>query len=820
MTAILFVIYLITSLVILYREIKFPAWELVSFVYLFIATFIIGFSWWAGILVWALIASTVAIIHIPIIRAVIADFLFVRVKNSIPKLSKTEIEALNAGDTWFEQDIFRGTPDWEGLAKANTELTTKEQAFLNNETEILCAMLNDWNINQVGDLPENVWEFIKEKGFFGLVIPEAYGGKGFSARAHSEVIIKIASRCGVAAITVMVPNSLGPAELLNHYGTEEQKTNYLPKLATGKEIPCFALTEPGAGSDATSIRSEAIVKEKEIDGINTLVLEICLSKRWITLAPVATLIGLAVNLRDPFSLLKGEGSEGITCLLIPRATKNLDIGNRHIASGQSLMNGTIRGKNIIVPISSIIGGQKNAGQGWKMLVECLSIGRSISLPALSASSSAVAYITSTAFARIRRQFNMEIGQFEGVAEKLAEIAGLSYLINATRLLTLAAVNENKKPSVASAIAKYFNTELARKALNAAMDVHAGRTVVFGPRNYLANFYASAPMSITVEGANIMTRNLLIFGQGAIACHPFVRLEFEAISSNDSVAFRKLLWEHIYYFLRNFAKAVCTSFTGGYLISSKKTELKRKHQILTRLSYAYAFISDFALIYLGGKLKRKERLSARLADGMSYLYLAMAAIKYTENKPKSEDLNLHAAWACDYCFYHAQKAMISFCQNFPSRILGVLIRFFMFPLGQTMKDPNDKLDHQLAQVAMQNNDFRNQLKAMIFLGGDAKEPINRMERTLQLLILHNNLLPKAKNLNDFQTEVIQEKLAEKIKNGDLSAEEMQTIIEIEKARWDALQVDEFAFDAISEKHFDSLNDYLPNPFDFNLTQKAN
>ncbi|WP_428413842.1 acyl-CoA dehydrogenase, partial [Legionella sp.] len=429
----------------------------------------------------------------------------------------------------------------ERLSKVATELSAEEQAFLDNETQILCGMVDEWQISQEHDLPENVWTYLKENGFFGLVIPQEYGGKGFSARAHSDVVQKIASRSGVTGVTVMVPNSLGPGELINYYGTDEQKNHYLPRLAKGIDIPCFALTEPGAGSDATSIQSDAIVMQKQVDGKTVLGLSITIDKRWITLAPIATLIGLAVNVRDPDGLLQGEGMEGITCVLVPRDTPNLEVGNRHLPAAQPFMNGTVRGKDIFVPITAVIGGQKRVGGGWQMLVECLSIGRSISLPAMGAGSSAICYLTSGAFARIRRQFNIEIAQFEGIEEKLAEIAGLTYLTSATRLLTVAAVNEHKKPSVASAITKYFNTELARATINDAMDVHAGRAVVVGPRNYLTNFYQGIPISITVEGANVMSRNLLIFGQGSMACHPFIRDEFYAVANEDKAAFRDVIW---------------------------------------------------------------------------------------------------------------------------------------------------------------------------------------------------------------------------------------------------------------------------------------
>jgi acyl-CoA dehydrogenase len=673
-------------------------------------------------------------------------------------------------------------------------------------------MINEWEILQQRDLPEKVWKFIKEKGFLGLVIAKKYGGKGFSARAHSEVVMKIASRSGVGVVTVMVPNSLGPGELLQYYGTEEQREHYLPKLAKGQLIPCFALTEPGAGSDATSIESEAIVKQKTVKGKKELFLSISLNKRWITLAPIATLIGVAVNLKDPDGLLKDEGEAGITCVLIPRETPNLEIGNRHYPANEPFMNGTVRGNDILVPISSIIGGQKNAGKGWQMLFECLSIGRSISLPALGTATSALSYITSSAYAKIRRQFNLEICQFEGIQEKLAQIAGLHYLINATRLLTVSAVDKHLKPSVSSGLTKYLNTELARQTINDAMDVHAGRAVVIGPRNYLFSAYQSIPISITVEGANIMSRNLLIFGQGSMACHPYLRQEFYAISQNDEAAFNPLFWQHTRYTLKNLAKAICSAFTGGLFITSRKHKLKREVQKLTHLSQTFAFLADAALIVLGGKLKRKERLSARLADAMTYLYAAMAVIHYFETFGQTEEDAIHAKWATHYGFYQAQRAMIEFCQQFPIRPLGLLFRVLACPFGQTMKKPNDKLDQLLAKTMCTNNAYRNRLKNNLFLTNEPQEAVDRVEMAFQMVLEHENLYQKIPELKRYKFHALKIKLAEQVKDGKLTQAEMDTLVSVERARWDAEQVDEFEFDSFNTGPLDSITDKIQNPLD--------
>ncbi len=811
MATLLFLFYIIFTLVVLAGALNPIVWEVGSIIYLITTTFFIGMPMLPGILLWSFIIVALLIIQVPLIRHCLADYFYKIASKSIPKLSKTEEEALNAGDTWLEQDIFVGKPNWERLANVETTLTEEEQAFLANETQTLCGMLDEWQITQAQDLPEPVWAYIKAQGFFGLVIPKEFGGKGFSARAHSEIVMKIASRSGVAAVTVMVPNSLGPGELINYYGTQQQKEYYLPRLAKGIEVPCFALTEPCAGSDATSIQSDAIVVEKNIDGKIVLGLNVTLDKRWITLAPVATLIGLAVNLKDPDRLLLGVGHEGITCLLIPRDTQGLQIGNRHLPANQPFMNGTVRGSNLFVPIDTIIGGQEKAGAGWQMLVECLSIGRSISLPALGASSSTVAYLTTGAFARARRQFNAELMQFEGVAEKLAEIAGLNYMINATRLLTVAAVNEHKKPSVASAITKYFNTELARIVINNAMDVHAGRGVVVGPRNYLVNFYAGLPISITVEGANIMSRNLLIFGQGSMACHPYIRDEFYAVSSGNKEGFRSIIWNHITYFLQNMAKAICSAWTGGLFIAVPHSAMKREYKRLARLSHAFAWLADFSLIFLGGDLKRKERLSARLADGMSYLYMAMAVLRQVQANQDHEDEQLHAKWALRYCFYHAQKSMLGFCSNFPSRVLGGLMRVIAFPFGQTMNYPCDQLDGKLAHAMVCNNHYRERIKQFIYLSGDASQPVDKMEHILQLIIETDELVKKIPDLRRLKGVQLREKLQEKVANGELTAEEHSRFIALDEGRWDAILVDEFDFDDMkNNKQYASVIDGIKSP----------
>lgn len=775
-------------------------WDLVSVIYLFFATIFVGFPFFIGLLIWVAVIALIAVHRVDELRYFLSDFIYKRIKDTMPSISKTEEVSLNTGDTWFEESIFRGEPDFSGMQNVVPKLTDAEQSFLDNEVEQLCAMLDEWSIAQEQDLPKEAWDFIKQKGFLGMVIPEEFGGKGFSALAHSEVVMKLASRSGATAVSVMVPNSLGPAELLLHYGTAQQKKDYLPKLANGQEIPCFALTEPEAGSDATSVGSNAIVMQKKVAGKQVLGLNISLDKRWITLAPIATLLGVAVNLRDPDGLLAGTGHEGITCVLIPRDTENLQIGNRHLPAHMPLMNGTIRGDDIFVPITNIIGGQKNAGLGWEMLVECLSIGRSISLPALSAAVSGVAYLSSGAFAGTRQQFKTPIGKFEGIQEKLAEVAGLNYLINATRLLTLAAVDAGKKPSVASAITKYFNTELARKTIDNAMDIHGGRAIVLGPRNYLASYYSAMPIFITVEGANIMTRNLLIFGQGAIAAHPYLRAEMSAIAEDDKQEFHDLIWQHIGYFAKNFAKSLCSSWTGGWFINTPKGLLQNEYRKLTRLSHNYAWLADLSLIYLGGSLKRKERISARLADGMSYLYMASAVLHFAKDIEKNDDARIHAQWSANYCFAKAQQAMIDLCANYPSKILGKLVSFLINPLGQTMRFADDKLDNRLAIMMMKNNEYRNLLKQSLYMPEDSAEPLGRVEYAHQLIQKHQELYQKIGKFKRYKLQDIEKLLQDYVKDGKLSADELKTIMQVERARRDAILVDEFTPSEIKSKAY--------------------
>jgi acyl-CoA dehydrogenase len=741
----------------------------------------------------------------PIRHQFLTKPLMQRVKKILPPMSDTEQVALEAGDVWWEAELFRGRPNWKKLQQMSfVALTEAEQLFLDNQVETLCSMLDDFNIvYKHSDLPKEVWNYLKKERFFGLVIPKEYGGHGFSALAHSSVVAKVASRSITAAVNMMVPNSLGPGELIYHYGTEQQKQYYLPRLAQGEEIPCFALTAPEAGSDASGITDTGIICKGEYEGKE--IIGICLNfdKRYITLAPIATVIGVAFKLYDPEHLMGEQSEIGITLGLIPAKHQGIEAGTRHLPSGLAFMNGPVRGNDVFIPLDWIIGGKEMAGQGWRMLMECLSIGRSVSLPALSTAISTLSYRTTGAYARIRKQFKLPIGRFEGVEEALAQIAGFTYLIEAARRFTVAAVDHKLKPSLASAIAKYHMTELARKVMDHAMDVHAGRGIQLGPRNYLGLVYQSVPISITVEGANILTRNLIIFGQGAMRCHPFVRDEMAAILNSDQhegfIQFDYLLLKHLGYIASNFV----TTFAMGLGITGFVTvpngSIARYYRQLTRMSSALAFVTDVTLASLGGNLKRKERLSARLGDVLSYLYLASSVLKYYEDQQRTDEDWPHVEWAVQYCLYQAQESFIAFFANFPQRFTAKLLRFFVFPLGRSYKKPSDQLDHQLAQKMQTHSALRNRLTAYCYIGKGAQDPVGRMDIALSKVVaveaLEKKLQTALQNgmLNDVSHSPVTfvDRITNAVKAGVLTQEEAELLNVAEQMRLDAVAVDEFA-----------------------------
>jgi len=652
---------------------------------------------------------------------------------ALPSMSQTERDALEAGTVWWEGELFRGNPNWQKfLSYAWPKLTPEEQSFLNHETETLCQMVDDWACSQKKDMPDEVWQYIKEEGFLGMIIPKEYGGKGFSAYAHSQVITKLSTRSSAPAVTVMVPNSLGPAELLLHYGTPEQKLYYLPRLARGEEIPAFALTSPWAGSDAASIPDAGVVCRGEYQGREVLGIRVSFNKRYITLAPVCTVFGLAFQLYDPDHLL-GKGKEiGITLALIPANHPGVEIGRRHLPLDAVWMNGPIRGENVFIPLDFVIGGEAMVGKGWRMLMECLAAGRSISLPGSNTGMQQVTARAVGAYARVRYQFKTQIGRFEGVEEALARIGGNTYLCDAARVFTAAAVDQGEKPSVVSAIVKYHVTERARQTVNDGMDVLGGKGICLGPQNFLGRAYEQIPVGITVEGANILTRSLIIFGQGAVRCHPFVLAEMRAAEEGDLDAFDEAFWGHIAYTLNNGARALVMGLTGARFVAVPDhvaPECRRYYQQLTRFSAAFAFLADVSMGVLGGALKRKERLSARLGDILAQLYLASATLKRFEadGRPQGDAPLMH--WAIWDAFYRAQQAFTGVIDNFPLALARALVRLVIFPYGRPFRTPDDHLGHRVAAALIEPGETRNRLTSLVYLPQSLDEPLGALEAAL-------------------------------------------------------------------------------------------
>lgn len=670
----------------------------------------------------------------------ISEPAFATFKKILPPLSVTEREAMEAGSVWWDGELFSGKPDWSRLmAYGPSTLTDEEQHFLDNQVETLLAMLDDHQIvNDERELPEPVWDFIKKEGFFSLIIPKSYGGRDFSAFANSTIVARIASRSVSAAVTVMVPNSLGPGELLMHYGTEEQKNRWLPDLAGGKEVPCFALTGPEAGSDAGAIPDSGVVCQGEYRGEQMLGIRLNWDKRYITLAPRATVLGLAFKLFDPDGLLGDDPAPGITCALIPTSHPGVETGDRHFPMGLAFLNGTTRGKDVFIPLDWIIGGPEYAGRGWRMLVECLSAGRGISLPALGTASGHLAVRSTSAYAYVRKQFGLSIGKFEGVQEALARIGGLTYQLEATRRLTARALDLNESPAIVAAISKYHMTEMARTVMDDAMDVHAGKAIQMGPKNYLAHNYMGIPVAITVEGANILTRNLMIFGQGATRCHPYVLQELEAAANPDEQAglqaFDRLLFKHIAFATGNVFGALWQGLTGARFNGAPVSgETARYYKQLARMSKALALCADMSMLLLGGDLKRKEMISARLGDVLSHLYLGSATLKYFEDNGRPSDELPFVHYALTRNLNLIGEALDGFFQNFSNRPVALTLKTLIFPLGNRYKKPLDKHAQAIGKVLMVPGGIRDRLTALCYVPGEGKPGLGEVEAAFLAMI---------------------------------------------------------------------------------------
>lgn len=714
-------------------------------------------------------------------------------------MSDTEKSAIDAGTTWWEADLFCGNPDWKKLHQYPVpKLTIEEQAFVDSPVEVVCSMLDDWEAtHELTDLPQDVWQYLKDNKFFAMIIKKEYGGLEFSAFAQSCVLQKLTSKSTLLSSIVGVPNSLGPGELLQHYGTKEQKDHYLPRLASGQEIPCFALTSPEAGSDASSIPDYGVVCKGQWNGEEVVGVSLTWNKRYITLAPVATVLGLAFKLQDPDGLIGDNKGPGITCALIPTDTPGVEIGRRHFPLNVPFQNGPTRGKDIFVPLDYIIGGPDMAGQGWRMLVECLSVGRAITLPSNSAGGIKMIAVATGAYSRIRRQFRLPIGKMEGVEESLAKLAGYAYSSDAAVSMSTGAVDLGEKPSVVSAIIKYHLTEQMRDATIHAMDVLGGKGIMLGPNNYLGRGYQGAPIAITVEGANILTRNMIIYGQGAIRCHPFVLTELGACEIEDREealnVFDKALMGHIGFTMSNLVRTKWLALTGARFTSVPyNDETAEFYRIASRFSASLALMSDISMAVFGGSLKRKERISARLGDLLSYLYLVSATLKrYNDEGRKKEDFAL-VKWSCQDHLYHCQRALADLINNMPSVPLRAVLKVLLFPFGRPVRKPTDQLEHKLAQLLQVPSETRNRLASYVYLKNEPLNLVGRQEQTLKDILDVEPLFERVCKEKGLKLPFFQlDKVAQMgLEAGILSQAEADKLAAVEQSRLDVINVDDF------------------------------
>jgi len=754
-----------------------------------------------------LIALPLIVSAIPALRqALVTNRLFDWFRKVLPAMSDTERQALESGTTWWDAEIFSGRPNWKKLMDHPApSLSTEERAFLDGPVEALCRMLDEWQIYNDQDLPPEVWEHLKKHRFFSMIIPKSYGGLGFSAQGNGAVVTKIASRSHSAATTVMVPNSLGPGELLHHFGTEAQKNHYLPRLASAEDIPCFALTSPLAGSDAASMPDKGIVCKGQYQGKEVLGLRVTWDKRYITLAPVATLVGLAFKAFDPDGLLGDQESLGITCALIPADTPGVENGRRHVPGGAPFMNGPTRGKDVFIPMDWVIGGQKRVGQGWPMLMHCLSAGRAISLPALSVASAKMLSQVTGAYARVRYQFKQPIGNFEGIQEPLARIAGETYRMDAAHRMTLVALDQGEKPAVLSAILKANLTDAYRRVTTDAMDIHAGKSIIMGPRNYVGLIYQSVPVAITVEGANILTRSMIIFGQGAIRCHPWLLKEMTAATSQAPDArrqFDKAFFGHIGYTISNAVRSLALGLTGGRISRAPASgPVARHYQRINRLTANFTLVADTTLLLLGGKFKFAEKLSGRFADALSHLYFASAALKrFADDGRPEEDLPL-VEWAVADSLHRVEEALHGVLANFPSAGFGWLLKRVCFPFGRVHAESGDRTGRKIAEMLMSHNATRDRLTHDVYRATEGVGAAVALKAFDAVLAAEEAERAVANGLKRQPTPVnVDELSAQAVEAGLINDEQARLLIEAQRLSAELIAVDEFDAEALSHAQF--------------------
>jgi acyl-CoA dehydrogenase len=795
-------LFIVAAMVLAYRRLPLLVFSVVFTVLL------AAYSWigdpagvWKGLLL--LLLALLWLFNIRSLRKALISRPFLKTYlRMLPTMSATEREALEAGSVWWDGELFTGKPDWSKLLGTRpAQLSAEEQAFLDGPVETLCGMVDDFDVtHRRADLSPEAWEYIKQNRFFAMIIPKQYGGLELGRYAQSSVLIKLCSRSIVLGTTVAVPNSLGPGELLVHYGTEEQKNHYLPRLARGEEVPCFGLTSPVAGSDATSITDTGIVCRGMHDGREVIGIRLNFNKRYITLAPVATVIGLAFRLFDPEHLIGSTEDIGITCALIPRSTPGVRIGRRHFPLNIPFQNGPIQGEDVFVPVDSIIGGVPMAGKGWRMLVEQLSVGRCISLPASATGGAMTAAWTTGAYARIRKQFGLSVGKFEGVEQVLARIMGTTYIMDATRSVTTGAIDGGEKPAVPAAILKMHITEMGRVIAADAMDVHGGKGVMLGPRNYLARGWQASPIGITVEGANILTRNLIIFGQGAIRCHPFVLKEMQAARNPNGARsvddFDRALFGHIGFTISNAVRSLVMAITFARFEGAPGSGvIKRYYQHIERFSASFAFATDVAMLSLGGYLKKKESLSARLGDVLSYLYMASMVLKhYHDNGSPKEDQPL-VEWACRELLYRAQEQLHGFLRNFPNRPLAWMMRVLVFPRGRTYFAPSDALSAQVATLSMEPGPSRDRVSRHAFRSNVAGNPLAALHEALLLAVrvepIDRRLRVEGVKTGRIRALDMPGQIREGRQLGILSDEEAALLLDYDQRIMHIINVDDFA-----------------------------
>ena len=796
----------VVAWILAYHRSSAVIWTVVAAIGLGLITYYAGWPQPVVVALWVIFAVAALLGNpTPVRRALLGGPILGIFRKILPAMSQTEQDAIEAGTVWWDGELFSGDPNWKKLlAYPKPTLTAEEKAFLDGPVEELCRMVHDWEItHELHDLPPRVWQFIKDKGFLGMIIPKQYGGLGFSALAHSEVVMKLSTRSGTVAVSVMVPNSLGPAELLLHYGTKEQKDHYLPRLAKGLEIPCFALTSPEAGSDAGAIPDFGIVCRGEWEGkTDVLGIRLTWEKRYITLGPIATLLGLAFRLYDPDHLLGQEDDLGITLALIPTKTPGVHIGRRHLPLNAVFMNGPNWGKDVFLPMDYVVGGKDYAGEGWKMLMNCLAAGRSISLPALSAATGKLGALTTGAYGRVRQQFRVSIGKMEGVEEALARIGGNAYIMEAARVMTAGAIDLGEKPSVVSAIVKYHMTERGRQVIIDAMDIHAGKGICMGPNNYLARAYQQTPIAITVEGANILTRSLIIFGQGAIRGHPYVLKEMLATRERDPGKalrdFDAAFFGHIAFVASNKARAYWMGLTGARFVGGVPGDrhTRRYYQQLTRLSAAFAWTADVSMFLLGGALKRRERLSARLGDILSNLYLASTALKRYEDSGRPEDDLPFLHWSLQDALARIEEAFYGLLANLPNRIIAWGMRRVIFPYGHEFEQPRDRLGHQVVGLLLQPGPARDRLTAGVYIPKDPAEPVAALEAGLRAVIAAEPIGAKIRAARErglISARFAEQMVDEAVAKGVITAEEKAAMERAKALRRQVIMVDDFPQD---------------------------